>query len=57
MVACGEVDAVIVIFIPPLATDPADVAAAIRDAVGRRAEPVPLLAVFMSAAGEPPAAS
>ena len=30
--ASGEVDAVIVIFIPPLRTDPAEVARAVRDA-------------------------
>jgi acetyl coenzyme A synthetase (ADP forming)-like protein len=49
----GEADAVIVIFVPPLATDPAAVAGAIRDgaaAAGR----LPLLTVFMSAQGGPP---
>jgi acetyl coenzyme A synthetase (ADP forming)-like protein len=53
VVASGEADAVIVIFIPPLATDPAAVAAAIRDAVAAVPSRIPLLAVFMSAAGEP----
>ncbi|HVD16264.1 MAG TPA: GNAT family N-acetyltransferase [Actinomycetota bacterium] len=53
VVASGEADAVIVIFIPPLATDPAAVAAAIRDAVAAVPSRLPLLAVFMSAAGEP----
>jgi acetyl coenzyme A synthetase (ADP forming)-like protein len=51
--ASGEVDAVIVIFIPPLRTDPAEVAAAVGEAA-RTAGPVPVLSVMMSAA-EPPA--
>jgi acetate---CoA ligase (ADP-forming) len=49
----GEADAVVVIFVPPLATDPAAVAGAVRDgaaAAGR----LPLLTVFMSAQGGPP---
>jgi acetate---CoA ligase (ADP-forming) len=53
VVASGEADAVIVIFIPPLATDLAAVAAAIRDAVAAVPSRLPLLAVFMSAASEP----
>jgi acetyl coenzyme A synthetase (ADP forming)-like protein len=52
--ASGEVDAVIVIFIPPLLTEPADVAQAVRMAVDAAGNPVPVLAVFMSAAGSPP---
>jgi acyl-CoA synthetase (NDP forming) len=48
----GEVDAVIVIFIPPLRTDPAAVARATRDAAAT-AGPVPVLRVVMSAS-EPP---
>jgi len=48
----GEVDAVIAIFIPPLATDPHEVARAVRDAAAE-AGPVPLLTVFMSAHGVP----
>jgi len=49
LVACsGEVDAVIVIFIPPLRTDPAEVARAVRDATAA-AGPVPVLSVVMSA--------
>jgi acetyl coenzyme A synthetase (ADP forming)-like protein len=46
--ASGEVDAVIVIFIPPLRTDPAEVARAVRDAAAA-AGPVPVLNVVMSA--------
>jgi acetate---CoA ligase (ADP-forming) len=46
--ASGEVDAVIVIFIPPLRTDPAEVAGAVRDAAAA-AGPVPVLTVVMSA--------
>jgi acetate---CoA ligase (ADP-forming) len=45
--ASGEVDAVIVIFIPPLATEPAAVAAAVAAAAG--AGTVPVLNVVMSA--------
>ena len=45
----GEVDAVIVIFIPPLVTRAQDVARAIRTAAGTIAGRVPLLAVLMSA--------
>jgi acetate---CoA ligase (ADP-forming) len=53
VLAGGEADALIVIFIPPLATDPAAVAAAIRGAVAAVPSRRPLLAVFMSAADEP----
>ena len=51
--ASGEVDAVIVIFIPPLHTDPAAVARAVRDGAAA-AGAVPVLSVVMSA-HEPPA--
>jgi acetate---CoA ligase (ADP-forming) len=51
--ASGEVDAVIAIFIPPLRTDPAEVARAVRDAAAT-AGPVPVLSVVMSAS-DPPA--
>ena len=54
VVASGEVDAAIVIFIPPLLTEPADVARAVRSAVEAAGHPVPVLTVFMSAAGSPP---
>jgi acetate---CoA ligase (ADP-forming) len=50
--ASGEVDAVIVIFIPPLRTDPAEVARAVRDAAAT-AGPVPVLSVVMSASDLP----
>jgi acetyl coenzyme A synthetase (ADP forming)-like protein len=50
--ASGEVDAVIVIFIPPLRTDPAAVARAVRGAA--RAGSVPVLSVVMSASDLPP---
>jgi acetate---CoA ligase (ADP-forming) len=53
LAASGEVDAVIVIFIPPLHTDPAEVSGAVRDAAAA-AGPVPVLSVMMSA-HEPPA--
>jgi acetyl coenzyme A synthetase (ADP forming)-like protein len=48
----GEVDAVIVIFIPPLRTDPAEVARAVREAAAT-AGPVPVLSVVMSASDLP----
>lgn len=51
--ACEEVDAVIVIFIPPLVTRAEDVARCIRDAVRALPRPVPVLSVFMSARGVP----
>ncbi|HEY3143723.1 MAG TPA: bifunctional GNAT family N-acetyltransferase/acetate--CoA ligase family protein [Acidimicrobiales bacterium] len=49
--ASGEVDAAIVIFIPPLRTDPAEVARAVRGAA--TVESVPLLSVVMSASDLP----
>jgi acetyl coenzyme A synthetase (ADP forming)-like protein len=54
LLASGEVDAAIVIFIPPLLTEPADVAQAMQAAVEAAGSAVPVLAVFMSAAGGPP---
>jgi acetyl coenzyme A synthetase (ADP forming)-like protein len=50
----GDIDALIVIFAPPLVTRAADVATAIREAATGLARHIPVLAVFMSA-GEPPA--
>lgn len=47
------IDAVIVIFIPPLATNAADVALAIRNAAAQLPRPIPLLTVFMSSHGVP----
>jgi len=47
VVASGEVDAAIVIFIPPLLTEPAEVASAVRAAAA--AGSVPVLTVIMSA--------
>jgi acetate---CoA ligase (ADP-forming) len=52
VVASGEVDAVIVIFIPPLPADTAAVAQAVRDAAGTAAA-VPVLNVVMSSADPP----
>jgi acetyl coenzyme A synthetase (ADP forming)-like protein len=51
--ASGEVDALVVIFIPPLATDPAAVARAIHDGAAAAASRLPVLTVFMSAQGVP----
>jgi len=53
VVASGEVDAAIVIFIPPLLTEPAEVARAVRAAVEAAGPAVPVLTVFMSGAGGP----
>jgi acetyl coenzyme A synthetase (ADP forming)-like protein len=50
---CEDVDAVVVIFIPPLVTRSEDVARAIRTAAGERAREIPILSVFMSARGVP----
>jgi acetyl coenzyme A synthetase (ADP forming)-like protein len=50
---CDEVDAIIVIFIPPLLTHAEDVALAIRTAARELARPIPLLSVFMSSHGIP----
>ncbi len=49
----GSVDAVVVIFIPPIVTRREDVARAIRDAARGARRKVPFLAVFMSARGVP----
>ncbi len=53
LAACEGVDAIIVLFVPPLVTKTEDVAAAIRDAVLELPRPVPVLTVFMSAEGGP----
>jgi acetyl coenzyme A synthetase (ADP forming)-like protein len=49
----GGVDALIVIFIPPLVTKASDVGAAVRQAVTELGAAVPVLSVFMSSAGPP----
>ena len=49
----GDVDALILLFVPPLVTRPEAVAAAIRDTVRRLPEGLPLLTTFMSAHGVP----
>ena len=48
-----SVDAIVVIFIPPLITQASDVARAIREVVEALAPPIPLVTVFMSAHGIP----
>jgi acetate---CoA ligase (ADP-forming) len=47
------IDALIVIFAPPLVTRAEDVATAIRAAAAGLPRPIPVMAVFMSAAGAP----
>ena len=49
----GSVDALVVIFIPPIVTRREDVARAIRDAARASRRKIPFLAVFMSARGVP----
>ncbi|MDP9341897.1 MAG: GNAT family N-acetyltransferase [Actinomycetota bacterium] len=49
----GGVDALIVIFIPPLVTRASDVGAAVRAAVVDLGGTLPVLSVFMSSAGPP----
>ncbi|MDQ3770548.1 MAG: GNAT family N-acetyltransferase [Actinomycetota bacterium] len=51
--ASEDIDALIVIFIPPLVTRPEDVADAISEATAHLAREVPLLTVFMSSRGVP----
>ena len=51
--ASDSIDAIVVIFIPPLVTLAADVARAIRDAADALPRPIPLVTVFMSAHGVP----
>jgi acetate---CoA ligase (ADP-forming) len=51
--ACEQVDAIIVIFIPPLVTQPEEVARAIRTSVRDLPRSVPLLTVFLSSHGVP----
>jgi acyl-CoA synthetase (NDP forming) len=48
-----EIDALIVIFAPPLVTRAEDVATAIRAAAAQMRRAIPVMAVFMSAAGAP----
>src|SRR5205823_6514118 len=52
-----NVDALISIFLPPLATQPDDVARSVLEAVDAFAAPKPVLAVFMSAQPLPPLTS
>jgi len=54
VVASREVDSVVVIFIPPLLTEPAEVARAVRAATDAAGWAIPVLTVFMSAEGRPP---
>lgn len=52
--ADANVDAVVVIYIPPLITNPEEVAAAIAEGAGRVPSHKPVLTVFMSSRGAPP---
>ena len=53
LAGCDEIDALIVIFIPPLVTKSTEVAAAIREAVASLPRRIPVASVFMSARGVP----
>lgn len=53
--ADANVDALVVLYVPPLVTQPAEVAAAIARAAGTVPAEKPVLTVFMSARGAPPA--
>ncbi len=53
LAGCPEIDAVIVIFTPPLVTRASDVIRAIHAAAKNLQRPLPLLSVFMSKQGTP----
>jgi acetyl coenzyme A synthetase (ADP forming)-like protein len=53
MAAAAAIDALIVLFVPPLITRPEDVAKAIREAVGSLDRSLPVLTVFLSEQGVP----
>ena len=53
--ADATIDALVVIYIPPLVTDPAEIAQAIAHSVGTVPAQKPVLTVFMTAQGIPPA--
>jgi acetate---CoA ligase (ADP-forming) len=55
LAGCEEVDALIVLFVPPLGSSSDEVAAAVHDAVASLERPIPVLTVFMSAEGGPAA--
>ena len=55
LAAWDGIDALVVLFVPPLGTRAEDVAAAIHDAVAGLPRPIPVLAVFMAADGGPAA--
>jgi acyl-CoA synthetase (NDP forming) len=49
----GEVDALVVIYIPPMASQAPDVARHIAEAVGSLDRTIPVITAFMSARGVP----
>lgn len=51
--ACPEIDALIVIFTPPLVTRATEVVRAVHHAATRLPRPIPVLSVFMSRQGSP----
>ena len=55
LAACERIDAIVVLFVPPLGARTEDVAAAIHRAVTELPRQIPVMAVFMSAEGGPAA--
>jgi len=53
LAACPDIDAIIVIFTPPLVTKASDVVRAIHTAVRELKRPIPILSVFMSKESAP----
>lgn len=53
LAGCAEVDAIIVIFVPPLVTKAPEVVRAIQTAARKLPRPIPLLSVFMSKQSAP----
>ena len=53
LAGCEEVDAIIVLFVPPLGSSSDEVAAAVHDAVASLERPIPVLTVFLTAEGGP----
>ncbi len=55
LAACESIDAIVVLFVPPLGARTEDVAGAIHRAVSELPRQIPVMAVFMSAEGGPAA--
>lgn len=53
LAGCEQVDAIIVLFVPPLGSSSEEVAGAVRQAVADLPRPIPVLTVFLSGEGGP----